>query len=206
MVNPIPFTGPLKDPRVERFCQEIARGLPIHTAMMKAGYSGSSATSNGKKILERPYVKQRIEEIHLTGITVAEDAPPPKLINPTGRRPDPEPIIEDVDLTKIDTQWVLREAVVAYTAAKAQRLVPTMVKLLELIGRLSGVDKRPVGRPRKDKEPNKGDTSDDKAKPENPLDFASIVEGLSRNRDAAGDESEASVDFDADDEDAAEEV
>lgn len=206
MTNQRPFFGPLKDPRHERLCQEIVRGLPIASAMVAAGYSGASAESNGKKILKRDYVQRRISEIQVEGVSVAADAPPPKLENPPGRPPDPV-TADSIDLDHIDHEWVLRRAIVAYTAAEAQRNVPHMVKLLELIGRLKGIDKRPVGRPPHAKDPNKGDVSNDKAKPQNPSGLAEILAGLSGGGERAGSEfEEEETSSESDDDGSAEEV
>lgn len=207
MSNQRTFFGPLKDARHERFCQEIVRGTPVASAMVAAGYSGASAESNGKKILKRDYVQQRIAEIQVEGVSVAADAPPPRVENPTGRPPDPVVTPETIDLGHIDQEWILRRAIVAYTAAEAQRNVPHMVKLLELIGRLKGIDKRPVGRPPHAKDPNKGDVSNDKAKPQNPSGLAEILAGLSGGGERAGSEfEEEETSSESDDDGSAEEV
>lgn len=201
--------GPLKDDRLERFCQEIANGQVVADAMVASGYSASSAHSNGLKILKRPYVAARVVELcELTGLVVPRHIQyaATASIHSTGRHQTPEPDIDEINLEEITAEWVLKEAIRAYLAARAQKHVPAMVKLLETIGRLSGIDKRPKGRPSQTKEPNKGDVNDGKPKPTNPVDFASLVAGLSEHRDGAGNESEAEADADAEDESTAVEV
>jgi hypothetical protein len=195
--------GPLKDDRLERFCQEIANGQVVADAMVAAGYSASSAHSNGLKILKRPYVAARVAELcELTGLAVPRHIQyaATSTHSAGGRPPAPEPDIDEIDISEITAEWVLKEA------ARAQKHVPAMVKLLETIGRLSGIDKRPKGRPAQTKEPNKGDVNDGKPKPTNSIGFADLIAGLSGHRDGAGDESEAEADADAEDDGSAEEI
>jgi hypothetical protein len=179
----------LLDDRQEKFCQEIARDASIEAAMCNAGYSPTNAYRNGTRMLQKPLFADRVAELCRE---MGKEYPntPKRTLRPGGakrRKPLPDP--EDVDLSLITYEWMQKKVVGAFLTAERQGNVSAMVKLLDQIGRLTGIDKRPNGRPPQQKDPNKGDVSNDKPKPDNPIDFATLVAGYGGDRDGAGDTS-----------------
>lgn len=175
------YGRPLKDVRLERFCQEVAKGASPNVAANNAGFNTTDG-DYGKHIMERSHIQDRIDEIRREIAAFA---------HPGAAESD------EITLDDLTPEWVLREALATYTAAKAQNNVGVMVKMLDLIGRLKGIDKRPPGRPRVNKNPNEGDEKDEsKPKPRDPIDFERLAKAVGDLRVGAGnsDEEEDSAD------------
>lgn len=100
--------------REEIFCQNVAKGMSYAEAYEAAGYSGTSKNSiyaNAARLIRKDRVMIRVNE--LQGKAAQE--------------------------AQIDLEWLIRESVATYTAAKKDCAYAAAVSALKEIGILTGV-------------------------------------------------------------------
>ena len=99
----------------ETFAQAMARGVNQTNSALEAGYSDVSAHVRGCELAKKPAVKARIEELRRKADKLA------------------------VQAVACDREWVLRELVATYEAARAAKNQTAANRALELIGKEQGM-------------------------------------------------------------------
>lgn len=113
------FQMPLDDPRREKFCQEIAYGMPLRQAYEAAGFRPNAG--NCLRMCKRPQVSERIQQIKQERVALYHKAF--------------EKVVDKIALDKADIVRMLLED--RQKAQKANQF-GTSVKCLELIGKMIG--------------------------------------------------------------------
>jgi len=103
--------GPLRNQRHEMFCRAVAGGTPQGQAYRQAGYTGNDGTVgvNASKLMDRAEIKRR-----LTELTEAKAG---------------------FVLTK---EWLVGQMVDIAQEAKSDKIYPSSIRALELLGREKG--------------------------------------------------------------------
>lgn len=99
----------------EKFAQAMARGVNQTKSALEAGYNETSAHVRGCELAKKPAVKERIEELRKKADKLA------------------------VQAVACDREWVLRELVATYEAARAAKNQTAANRALELIGKEQGM-------------------------------------------------------------------
>lgn len=113
------YAMPLPDPRREKFCQEVAWGMPFARAYVAAGYAQNPG--NCLRMYKKPAIVARIQEIKQERVAIYNKAF--------------EKAVDKIALEKADIVRMLLED---RQKAQGAKQYSVSVKCLELIGKMIG--------------------------------------------------------------------